>query len=111
MSNERSTSLLPAKTRARVRIVQQLVQAGWTIQDKKALNGDGLKPDETREFIKTTLCDGASRITGTAVIKILPSVRRFAAHGAHSEKKQGVLSRLGASFDRFFGLAVHGREG
>jgi hypothetical protein len=111
MSNERSVSVLPAKTRARVRIDQQLTQAGWTIQDKKGLNGDGLKPHETREFIKTALRDGVSRIAGTAVIKILPSARRFAADGAHSEKRQGVLSRFGAFFDRFFGLAVNGRGG
>ena len=38
MSNEDGVSLLPAETRARVRIDQQLVQAGWKVQDRKDLN-------------------------------------------------------------------------
>ena len=38
MSNEDGPSLLPAETRARVRIDQQLTQAGWKVQDKKDLN-------------------------------------------------------------------------
>lgn len=38
MSNEDGVGPLPAETRARVRIDQQLVQAGWKVQDKKDLN-------------------------------------------------------------------------
>jgi len=38
ISNEDGASLLPAETRARVRIDQQLTQAGWKVQDKKDLN-------------------------------------------------------------------------
>uniref|UniRef100_UPI00389B1B29 type I restriction endonuclease subunit R n=1 Tax=Mycobacterium sp. HUMS_1102779 TaxID=3383487 RepID=UPI00389B1B29 len=38
MSNEDGASVLPAETRARVRIDQQLTQAGWKVQDKKDLN-------------------------------------------------------------------------
>ncbi|BCI90517.1 hypothetical protein NIIDMKKI_57230 [Mycobacterium kansasii] len=35
MSNEDGASVLPAETRARVRIDQQLTQAGWKVQDKR----------------------------------------------------------------------------
>lgn len=38
MSNEDGAGLLPAETRARVRIDQQLTQAGWKVQDRKDLN-------------------------------------------------------------------------
>jgi len=38
MSNEDGANYLPAETRARVRIDQQLTQAGWKVQDKKDLN-------------------------------------------------------------------------
>lgn len=38
MSDEDGASLLPAETRARVRIDQQLTQAGWKVQDKRDLN-------------------------------------------------------------------------
>ncbi|TVS74547.1 DEAD/DEAH box helicase family protein, partial [Mycobacterium helveticum] len=38
MSNEDGASVLPAETRACVRIDQQLTQAGWKVQNKKDLN-------------------------------------------------------------------------
>jgi len=34
---------------------------------------------------------------------VLPPVSRFSADGGHGEKKQRVLARLGAFFDRYFG--------
>jgi type I restriction enzyme, R subunit len=37
-------------------------------------------------------------------ITILPPASRFAAGAAHGEKKQQVLTRLLAFFERFFGL-------
>ncbi len=38
MSRDDGARLLPAETRARVRIDQQLTQAGWKVQDRKDLN-------------------------------------------------------------------------
>ena len=69
---------------------------------------EGLSPDETRKFIERAFRDGAIPTTGTAVTKILPPVSRFSSDGGHSEKKQHVLARLGAFFDRFLGLGVDG---
>ena len=65
---------------------------------------EGLQPDATREFVGRAFRDGAVQATGTAVTRILPPVSRFAAHGGHDERKQRVLERLGAFFERFFGL-------
>lgn len=36
--------------------------------------------------------------------RILPAVSRFAPAGGHGEKKQRVLTRLGAFLERFLGL-------
>jgi type I restriction enzyme R subunit len=69
------------------------------------IESEGLRPDETRTYIKTAFRDGAIQITGTAVTKILPPVSRFAADGSHSEMKQRVLTRLATFFDRFFGVS------
>lgn len=44
----------------------------------------------------------------TAVTKILPLTSRFSEDGGHGEKKQRVLTRLGAFFERFFGLTAGG---
>jgi type I restriction enzyme, R subunit len=41
---------------------------------------------------------------GQAVTKILPPVSCFSAGNAHALKKQTVLDKLTAFFDRFFGL-------
>lgn len=66
---------------------------------------ENLKPEETRAFIETSFRDGEIKATGTAITHVLPPVSRFAADGGHGEKKQRVLAKLGAFFDRFFGLS------
>jgi len=69
---------------------------------------EGLKPEETRAFIETAFRDGAIRSTGTAITRVLPPVSRFGPDGAHGEQKQRVLAKLGAYFERFFGLGSGG---
>ncbi len=66
---------------------------------------EGLNPDATEQFIATAFRDGAMQPTGIAITKVLPATSRFAGGGAHSAKKQAVLDKLGAFFERFFGLA------
>jgi type I restriction enzyme, R subunit len=72
------------------------------------IEAENLRPDETRAFIDTAFRDGAIQTTGTAITKVLPPVSRFSASGGHGEKKQRVLSKLGAFFERFFGLSATG---
>ena len=69
---------------------------------------EGLKPEETKAFIANAFRDGAVPTHGTAITKILPPVSRFSPDGAHGDKKQRALARLGAFFERFFGLGVGG---
>lgn len=71
---------------------------------------EGLKSEETKAFIEHAFRDGRIPTTGTAVTRIMPPVSRFAADGGHGEKKQRVLARLGAFFERFFGLGANGSE-
>lgn len=66
---------------------------------------EGLWPAETRVFLETAFRDGVIRTTGTAITKVLPSVSRFSADGGHGEKKQRVIEKLAAFFERFFGLS------
>lgn len=68
------------------------------------ITSEGLKPQETRDFIAASLRDGEIRATGTAITTILPPVSRFSGDGSHSEKKQRVLGMLVEFFSRFFGL-------
>nr|WP_216648346.1 type I restriction endonuclease subunit R [Isoptericola chiayiensis] len=68
---------------------------------------ENLKPEPTRAFIDAAFRDGAVRATGTAITKILPPVSRFGrgAGGGHGAKKQTVIDKLTAFFERFFDLA------
>ncbi|KZE39182.1 type I restriction endonuclease subunit R [Microbacterium sp. T32] len=70
------------------------------------IRDESLKPDETRAFVETAFRDGQIRTSGTAITRVLPPVSRFAVDGGHGEKKQRVIRKLGAFFERFFGLAA-----
>lgn len=71
---------------------------------------ENLRPDETRVFVETAFRDGQIRTSGTAITKVLPPVSRFSADGGHGEKKQRVIQKLGAFFERFFGLSARGGD-
>ncbi len=49
--------------------------------------------------------DGAVPTSGTAITRVLPAVSRFSKNNDHATKKQTVLDRLGAFFERYFGLS------
>ncbi|GAB1233504.1 type I restriction endonuclease subunit R [Ferrigenium sp. UT4] len=66
---------------------------------------EGLNADETKTFVANAFRDGAIPATGTAITKILPPVSRFSKNNGHSVKKQTVLDKLGAFFERYFGLS------
>ena len=62
-----------------------------------------LKPDETRKFIENAFRDGEIRTTGTDIDGLLPPVSRFGG-GNRNQKKQMVIDKLKAFFERFFGI-------
>ncbi|ATE61933.1 type I restriction endonuclease subunit R [Thauera sinica] len=66
---------------------------------------EGLNSDETKTFVDNAFRDGGIPTTGTAITKILPPVSRFSKNNNHSAKKQTVLEKLAAFFERYFGLA------
>lgn len=69
------------------------------IQEKK------LKPEKTKRFMDVSFRDGFMRTTGTDVDDIMPPVSRFGGGGnKRMEKKMGVLSRLSAYFEKYFGI-------
>ena len=84
------------------------VDANRTAELDDIITQEGLNPEETKKFIERAFRDGTISTAGTAVTKILPPVSRFSSDGGHSEKKQHVLIRLGAFFDRFLGLGSSG---
>ena len=73
---------------------KQLLQI---IQEEK------LKEPETRKFLEDSFRNGEIKTTGTDIDKIMPAVSRFGG-GNRAAKKQTVIDKLKAFFERFFGL-------
>jgi len=71
---------------------------------------EGLRDEAAREFVAAAFRSGALQTGGTAITKVLPPVSRFSADGGHGEKKQRVIAKLAAYFERFFGLSTPERD-
>ena len=71
-------------------------------QLNQIITEENLKPEETHKFIENSFRDGTIKSTGTDIDKILPPISRFG--GGREKKKQSVLEKLKAFFERFFGI-------
>lgn len=84
---------------------QSFVATKRTEELERIISEENLNPEATRTFIDNAFRDGSIAATGTAITKILPSVSRFSKNNGHATKKQTVLDKLAAFFERYFGLA------
>lgn len=73
---------------------KQLVQI---IQEEK------LNEEVTRKFISDSLRNGEVKTSGTDIDKLMPPVSRFGG-GNRAAKKQTIIEKLKAFFERFFGI-------
>ena len=64
---------------------------------------ENLKEEEIRKFIEAAFRVGNVKTTGTDIDKLIPPMSRFGG-GNRAEKKQGVIAKLLAFFERFFGI-------
>ncbi|MDR0837404.1 MAG: type I restriction endonuclease subunit R [Propionibacteriaceae bacterium] len=65
------------------------------------IESERLNAEATQEFMTNALRDGSLPTTGTAVMRILPPVSRFAADNSHSQVKARVMGKLRTYFDRY----------
>jgi type I restriction enzyme R subunit len=84
---------------------QAFVAAKKTEELERIIAEENLNPEAAREFIGNAFRDGCIPTGGTAITKILPPVSRFSKNSGHAARKQSVLDKLAAFFERFFGLA------
>jgi len=67
------------------------------------ITNEKLKDDETRRFIDIAFRDGILKTTGTDIDKLLPPISRF-GDGNYTIKKQGIIEKLLAFFEKYLGL-------
>lgn len=66
------------------------------------INEEKLKPDETRKFLENAFRNGEIKTVGTDIDNIIPPMSRFG--GGRAKKKQAIIDRLNAFFEKFFGI-------
>jgi len=64
-----------------------------------------LDKEETYKFINNAFRDGYVQTTGTGLAKILPPVSRFSATGERTQKRETVIEKIKAFFNRFWGIS------
>jgi type I restriction enzyme R subunit len=69
------------------------------------INDESLDKDETYKFITNAFRDGYIQATGTALSKVLPPVSRFTPSGDRTKKRDSVLEKLKAFFDKFWDIS------
>ena len=64
---------------------------------------ENLKDEETRRFMDSAFRDGSVKTTGTDIDKLMPPISRFGG-GNRTVKKQAIIDKLMAFFNRFVGI-------
>lgn len=63
-----------------------------------------LKPEATRNFLENAFQQGEIKTTGTDIDSMMPPVSRFTKNNKREEKKMGIIDRLKAFFEKYFGI-------
>ena len=70
---------------------------------------ENLNPEKTVRFINNAFRDGEFQTSGTAINDIMPRMSRFGGSN-REERKAGIIEKLKAFFERFYGLVILGHS-
>lgn len=84
---------------------QSFVNTRKSEELQRIIEEEKLIPDETIKFITNAFRDGYVQTTGTALAKVLPPVSRFSPSGERTQKRETVLEKLSAFFQRFWDIS------
>lgn len=73
------------------------------------IEDERLKEQETRQFIKNAFRSGEVKTIGGDIDRLMPPMSRFGG-GNRAKKKQGIIDKLKAFFERFSGISVMSEE-
>ena len=83
---------------------QRFVREQREIDIQALIKEERLKPEETRKFVENAFRDGVLKTIGTDIDRLMPPVSRFGGGGSRDKKKQTVIEKLKAFFEKYFGL-------
>ena len=69
------------------------------------ITAENLDKEATYNFINNAFRDGYIQTTGTAISKVLPPVTRFSPTGDRTRKRDTVLDKLNAFFNKFWDIS------
>ena len=70
---------------------------------QEIIASENLKDSETRRYIDQCLESGQMQTNGTAIDDLMPPVRRFGG-GGRAKKKQTIIEKLTAFFEKYLGV-------
>ncbi len=70
---------------------------------EQIIQEEKLKPEETRKFLENAFREGDVKTVGTDIDKLMPPVSRFGG-GNRAKKKQTIIEKLKAFFEKYFGI-------
>jgi len=70
----------------------------------RIIGKEDLNREETYKFINNAFRDGYVQSTGTSLTKVLPPISRFSPSGDRTKKKETVLEKLIAFFNKFWDI-------
>ena len=71
----------------------------------KIIEEENLDKEETYKFIRNAFRDGYVQTTGTGLARILPPVSRFTPNGERTQKRETVIEKIRAFFNRFWDIS------
>jgi type I restriction enzyme, R subunit len=66
---------------------------------------ENLNRDETYKFIKNSFKDGIISTTGTSIARVFPPISRFSRTGERTKKRETIIEKFIAFFDKFFSIS------
>ena len=72
---------------------------------QQLITEEKLKPEETRKFLENAFREGEVKTVGTDIDKLMPPVSRFGG-GNRTQKKQTIIEKLKAFFEKYFGIGT-----
>ena len=71
---------------------------------KDIIKAEKLKPEATRNFLENAFQQGEIKTAGTDIDSMMSPVSRFTKNNKREEKKIGIIDRLKAFFEKYFGI-------